>query len=300
MTAGLMKGVSSLRLPRWTLLAWLNGLCLIALAGCAEDAPSLEEVKTFKGYPVYYAGEEVLGRPITGDLGGEGQVNPRERVWFFIYGDCEDPPEGEGGCAPFQIHNYSTCSRWASQLTQAPVGLNRRAALRPFRGAKARYRRAEHSVEIFTGRTTITIGGGSDPKLLETALRQLREVHQAEPSRLPPPAPGSLSGKLPCQGPAQRRRAERRLTAVEVERQLRAFSDHYSKVNCGIRGDDRFLCRATFFNPTPPAKVEIDIEASAKPYRFTATDCRLLEPESATELACETLLLDLNEIEQRP
>lgn len=199
-----MKGASSSsRLPRWTLLAWLSGLCLIALAGCGEDAPSLKEVKRFKGYPVYYAGEEVLGRPITEDLGGEEQVNPQERVWFFVYGDCEDPPEGEGGCAPFQIHNYSTCSRWASQLDQAPVGLNRRAALRPFRGAKARYRRAEHSVEIFTGRTTITIGGGSDPKMLKTALRQLREVHQAEPSRLPPPAPGSLSGKLPCQGPTQ-------------------------------------------------------------------------------------------------
>jgi hypothetical protein len=159
-------------------------------------------VKKFKGYPVYYAGEEVLAQPITEDLGGEEQVSPQERVWFFIYGDCELPSEGEGGCAPFQIHNYSTCSRWASQLEQAPIGLNRRAALRPFRGAKARYLRAEHSIEIFTGRTTITIGGGPDPKMLKTALQQLREVHQAEPSRLAPPAPGSLSGKLPCQDPA--------------------------------------------------------------------------------------------------
>lgn len=178
---------------------WLSGLCLIALSGCGEDAPSLEEVKKFKGYPVYYAGEEVLGRPITEVIGGEEQVSPREQVRFFIYGNCESPPEGEGGCAPFQIHNYSTCSRWASQLEQAPIGLNRRAPLRPFRGAKARYQRAEHSVEIFTGRTTITIGGG-DPKMLGTALRQLREVHQAKPSRLPPPVPASISGKLPCQG----------------------------------------------------------------------------------------------------
>jgi hypothetical protein len=185
------------------LLTLLSGLCLIALGGCAEDAPSLAEARKFKGYPVYYAGEEVLGRPITEDLGGEEQVNPQERVWFFIYGRCEDPPEGEGGCAPFQIHNYSTCSRWANRFSEVPVGLNRRAPLRPFRGAKARYRRAEHSVEIFTGRTTVTIGGGSDPKLLEAALRQLRDVHRAKPSRLPPPAPGSLSGKLPCQGPAR-------------------------------------------------------------------------------------------------
>jgi hypothetical protein len=299
-----MKGTSSSRLSRRTLLlACLSTLCLTALVGCAKDAenaPGLKEVKEFKGYPVYYAGEEVLGRRITELIGGEEEGNPQEQVWFFIYGDCEIPPGRDGGCAPFQIHNYSTCSRWASQLEQAPIGLNRRAPLRPFRGAKARYKRAEQSIEIFTGRTTITIGSGPDPKMLKTALRQLREVHQAEPSRLPPPAPGSLSGKLPCQGPAQRRRAERRLTAVEVEHQLRVFSDHYSRVSCGIRGDDRFLCTATYFNPTPPTRVEIDIEASAKPYRFTATDCRLLEPESDAELACETLMLDLNKIEQRP
>jgi hypothetical protein len=159
------------------------------------------EVKKFKGYAIYYAGEEVLGRSITEVIGGEEQVNPREQVRFFIYGDCEIPPGRDGGCAPFQIHNYSTCSRWASQMEQAPVSLNRRAPLRSFRGAKARYRRSERSIEIFTGRTTITIGGG-DSKMLKPALRQLREVHQAEPSRLPPPAPGSLSGALPCQGHA--------------------------------------------------------------------------------------------------
>jgi hypothetical protein len=276
------------------LLTWLSGLCLIALGGCAENTPSLEEVKKFEGYPVYYAGEEVLGRPITEEIGGQEQVKPRERVWFFIYGNCESPPEGEGGCAPFQIHNYSACSRWANRFDQVPIGLNRRAALRPFRGAKARYQRAEHSIEIFTGRTTITIGGGSDPKMLKTALRQLREVHQAKPSRLPPPAPRSLSGKLPCQVPALRRRAERRLSAEEVEHQLRGFSDHYSGVNCGMRADDHFACMATYFNPTPPAKVEIDIEATAKPYRFFATDCRLLEPEPDNELACQALMLGLN------
>lgn len=188
-------------------LTWLSGLCLVALAGCGEDAPredapSLKEVRKFKGYPVFYAGEEVLGQPITEEIGGQEQVKPREQVWFFIYGDCELPSEGEGGCAPFQIHNYSTCARWASSFDQAPIGLNRGAPLRPFRGARARFAPAEHSVEIFTGRTTITIGGGPDPKMLKAALRQLREIHQAEPSRLPPPAPGSLSGKLPCQDPS--------------------------------------------------------------------------------------------------
>ena len=130
--------------------------------------------------------------------------------------------------------------------------------------------------------------------MLKPALRQLREVHQSKPSRLPPPAPRSLSGELPCQVPALKRRAERRLSVEEVEHHLLALGDHYSEVNCDTRADDHFLCTATYSNPTPPAKVEIDIEASAKPFRFSAVDCHQLEPEPDTEAACQALMLDLN------
>ncbi len=267
-------------------LIWLSSLCLLALAGCAEDgsAPSLEDVKKFKGYPVYYAGEKLLGVPITSELGAAEPANPRERVWFFLYGDCELPDADEGGCAPFQIHNYSTCTRWASQLGDEE-------SLHPFRGARAYFSPAEGSVEIFTGRTTISIGGAGFPKMLKAALRRLREVHQAKPTRLPPPAPGSLAGKLPCQGPAQARRAEHRLSREEVGRYLQSFSDHFSRVNCVTRGADHFICTATYFDPTPPAEVEVDVEASDKPFRFVATDCQVLDPESETESACDAVLL---------
>jgi hypothetical protein len=54
-------------------------------------------------------------------------------------------------------------------------------------------------MEIFTGRTTIVVFG-NEKALIKSAARELREVHQTEAaSRLPPPAPGSLEGKLPCQ-----------------------------------------------------------------------------------------------------
>jgi hypothetical protein len=178
------------------LLVLLTGICLVSLVGCGGDdraAPSLDGVRKFKGYKVYYAGEKLLGVPITDGLEGEEPANPRERVWFLIYGDCELPDSGEGGCAPFQIHNYDTCTRWAGQLGNDK-------GLRYFRGAKAVFSPLEGSVEIFTGRTTISIGGAGYPKMLRAALRQLREVHQAKPTRLPPPVPGSLTGKLPCQG----------------------------------------------------------------------------------------------------
>jgi hypothetical protein len=61
-----------------------------------------------------------------------------------------------------------------------------------------------------------------------------------------------------------------------------------------MRADDHFLCMATYSDPTPPTKVEIDIEATAKPFRFSAVDCRLLEPEPDAEDACEALMLGLN------
>jgi hypothetical protein len=273
-------------LPARALLLCLSGAILIVFGGCSEDAPSLREAKAFDAYRVYYAGGEVVGRPITSIFGEAEEKDPGSGAWVFIYGRCENPPKGEGGCAPFQIHNYSTCSRWASRLNQG-------APLRPFRGAKARYLPPEYNVEIFTGRTTITIGG--DPKMFKAALRQLRDVRQSTPSRLPPPAPGSLSGKLPCQVPALRRRAELRLTTNEVEHQLRVFKDHYAGVNCVARGKDRFRCTATYFNPTPPTKVEFGVEASGKPNQFFATaGCRRIEPEPDTAFACYDLIFSLN------
>jgi hypothetical protein len=54
-------------------------------------------------------------------------------------------------------------------------------------------------MEIFTGRTTIVVFG-NERSLIKVAARELREVHRNQAaSRLPPPAPGSLEGKLPCQ-----------------------------------------------------------------------------------------------------
>jgi hypothetical protein len=94
---------------------------------------------------------------------------------------------------PFQIHNYDICE-W-------PPGFNKEGGpLYDFRGAKARggERSHEDPMEIFTGNTTVKIGS-EDVELTKAAAAALRTVRQARPpSRLPPPAPGSLQGKLPC------------------------------------------------------------------------------------------------------
>jgi hypothetical protein len=172
----------------------------LLLAACATaEAPDLSVPRSFRAFPVYYAGDTVADLPLEEVLGDPTQFeDKRDLTWIFIYGHCEPPP-GEGGCQiPLQIHDYSTCSRWASQFEH-------NGHLIDFRGAKA-YRSKEEALiqlEIFTGATTIRLGG-DDPQVIDAAARALRTVRQDRPKRLPPPLPGSLKGELPCQAKGQK------------------------------------------------------------------------------------------------
>jgi len=181
--------------------AFAAGLCLGA---CAEDKPedapdqpSLSEIREFRAYPVYYSGTSVAGNAllkIDGDP--EHQEDKLDTTWVLIYGDCDAE---DGGCfPPVQIHSYSTCARWAGPDAQL-IDVRGAKATKPMRGTGG-------ALEIFTGRTTVTIGAESQA-VLDSAVQALREVHQKKPSRLlPPPVPGSLSGELPCQdGPGMTR-----------------------------------------------------------------------------------------------
>jgi hypothetical protein len=167
----------------------------LLISGCGEDGPTLSEVEKFDTYPLYYAGDEIAGNELD-DISGEDdwQHNPDQRsVGFtFFYGTCDATPDGpfdEGGCAPpIQIQVSSICDRH--------LGLYRwKSDVFDLRGAKAA---ANGGLEIFTGRTTVVIFG--DRELMRPTIRQLRRVGQdAAPSRLPPPVPGGVRGRLPCQ-----------------------------------------------------------------------------------------------------
>jgi hypothetical protein len=174
--------------------AFAAGLCLSACAeGAPEDAPdqpNLSEIREFRAYPVYYAGTSVSGNALVQIYGDPSlHEDKRDTTWTLIYGDCDAE---EGGCfPPVQIHSYSTCARWADPGSQ----------LFDIRGAKAtkEMRGSGAGLEVFTGRTTVTIGAESK-RVLDSTVRALREVHKKKPSRLlPPPVPGSLSGELACQ-----------------------------------------------------------------------------------------------------
>jgi hypothetical protein len=126
--------------------------------------------------------EEVVG---PGTPGGT-----RASVWFFLYGTCDDFPEGEGGCQiPMQIHNYSVCAR------QPDFAYARRTL--KIRGVKVA-EDMEGRLEFSTGTTTITIGARERTVAVAT-VRSLRTVRQSRPGALPQPIPGALEEKLPCQ-----------------------------------------------------------------------------------------------------
>lgn len=190
------------RPPRTFLVVSLSLICGLLISGCGEDGPTLSEVKEFDAYPLYYAGDEIAGNELDRISGADDwQDIPDQRsVGFtFFYGTCDstaDGPFDDSGCAPpAQIQVSSTCRRWASTF-------HRRRDLYDFRGAKATGGKGGleggSPIEIFTGRTTVVIWS-RDRNLLETAARELRHIRAARPQSLPPPVPGSLWGKLPCQ-----------------------------------------------------------------------------------------------------
>lgn len=178
------------RVPGALFTTFVSGLCLCACA--SEDEPSLSEIREFRAYPVYYSGASVAGnslKEVSGDPAE--QKDKRDTTWVLIYGTCKDPP-AEGGCqVPLQIHNYSICARWEGV---------REARLFDFRGAKATRPTGGGPavLEIFTGRTTVTVSA-ENQDVLDSAAQALRGVRQRHPTSLPPPVPGSLTGKLPCQ-----------------------------------------------------------------------------------------------------
>ena len=154
---------------------------VLTLSGCGDGAtPGLSAAKRFDGFKLYYLGKSFHGLRLTDVSRGPGR-----RAWSFIYGSC-NPGDGEQpGCAPpLEVQDWSACERH--------LALHRGRELKPseFRGAKA----IGHH-EIYTGRTTVVIFGGSDQ-----AARALRPVGSktARP-RLKPPVDGALQGRLPCQ-----------------------------------------------------------------------------------------------------
>ncbi len=177
-------------IKRWSLLAVVAGGFVMSSCGGQDGSPDLQSAKDFQGFSLYFVGSSFHGLALTAVLSTPGRGG-RVRSWSFIYGDC-DPGGGffdDGGCAPpLEVQNWSICERYPALYGKD------RPRLRAFRGARL----ANSPTEIYTGHTTVVVFG----ERRAGVLRALRRVGQrAAGQRLPPPAPGTLKGGLPCQHP---------------------------------------------------------------------------------------------------
>jgi hypothetical protein len=159
---------------------------------------SVDEVRQFKAFPVFYAGAEVNGHALTAVLREDlGPLRKNQLSIGFVYGTCEigsgfDP----GGCAPpIEIANEPACARNLGLYVGGFPHLRRRT----IRGAPAGVLEGGSRLEIQTGTTTVVIFAHSKKKALSVArsLRGLNVDVTAE-DPLPEAALGVVEGKVPC------------------------------------------------------------------------------------------------------
>jgi hypothetical protein len=180
-------------LRRLLLLAVVAAALLVSSCEGGDGSPDVQAAEDFGTYRLYYLGSSFHGLPLTDVVRGSGR-GPH-RSWSFIYGTCDPGPDE--GCAPqLEVQNSSICVRYRALYEKG-----QRPNLAPFRGALLGRGSAGDGAEVYTGRTTIVVFG----KDRTDALQALRPVGSGTVSkRLPPPAKGTLGGKLPCQRPPSR------------------------------------------------------------------------------------------------
>jgi hypothetical protein len=149
----------------------------------------LNAAKAFDKYTVYWAGSEVDGLPLE-------DISYSSKGFTFFYGSCELAGTDHPSCAPpVEVQLWSTCERGAQAVWHPGLPVVGHGVVE------------QGPLEIFTGRTTVVVfveegdlKQRSEARKLGFAVgRELRTIDQTQPSRLPPPAKDSLSGKLPCQ-----------------------------------------------------------------------------------------------------
>lgn len=169
-----------------------------------EIRGALEGLRRYRRYRLYHLGLEHAGLPLTGVVSDcqppayEPAIYPPDRrpppispAVSFIYGTCEPSPGSEGRCAPpLAIQNYEVCAVSPHSLRVVPQALRQRIRGAPYL--------IHDGMSLYTGTTTIKVYGRRPMR----AAARLRSVDgQIGPkSRLPPPVPGALAGRLRCRG----------------------------------------------------------------------------------------------------
>ena len=155
---------------------------------------SVADARAFDGFPVFWAGEEYGGLPLTEIIRAEyidserPGISVREGSVGFLYGSCVITSY-DGGCPPpFQVIVQSTC--------QSPPGLVTDSMTEePFvlRGALAQeYANEDGHLRLWTQDVSLSIFGPDKESMraLAEALRPLNSLASVEPDGdLKPPVP---------------------------------------------------------------------------------------------------------------
>jgi hypothetical protein len=154
---------------------------------------TVASLSSFTDYPLYAAGDEFEGRPLTEAARYHYDQGPHpDEQTYFIYAPCDVERSGQGCSDRVQIQVFPACVRNLSLYSGRSKLTRRRGVpinLGPF--------------EVYTGGVTIVIFANRN-----TAYRvvdALKPVNQLAVDagaglgkNLPPPVPGALAGKLRC------------------------------------------------------------------------------------------------------
>lgn len=187
----------SLRAGRARLLvrAILIVIVSTAVVGCASDGDAdVDSAKTFKGFPLYWAGETFEGLDVSVI---DGTFDGTERV-SIIYGSCEPSGTFEPSCRPpISIQIARLCFHLDAVALPPP------AQRREIRGAPVG--RQDGAPVLLTRETQVKVyrGEGADPGAGRRALEALRSLNTVTPvisvtDPIPPPRPGVLEGGGEC------------------------------------------------------------------------------------------------------
>ncbi|HEU0019183.1 MAG TPA: hypothetical protein VFQ14_02715 [Thermoleophilaceae bacterium] len=191
-------------------IAPLLGALLLSIAACGDRDGGGKSIEVVGEGCRDEDGREAL-KPYS--LGGEFEGLALETVLLhcngrargdtisFIYGDCELPEGGEGGCAtPLQVQVWRACAR-----TYRDYEPGNRPPLSRRRGVPVAD--SGRQIEVYTDSTIVIFA--DDPSLARRAVSGLRPMRRGgDPTRvpaavtpdqkLPRPPPGALENTLKC------------------------------------------------------------------------------------------------------
>jgi hypothetical protein len=163
------------------LLASLAALAVGDRGGTRGDF-SLAAARAFGEFPLYYAGKEVDGVPLTAVLRRSG----RAHYVSFLYGDCT--PASDAGCAPpAEVQVWRSVDRNAGSYDRSVPGSPTLEQTR-IRGRPAAFV-GDGALEIYADESTVVVFAGSRERLLAIA-KALRCVQTD--------SDGTGNGRLEC------------------------------------------------------------------------------------------------------